>query len=111
MAPAIQQLILPNITDYHDLVTANLEAREALKSDPDGYHNPKPPLSYMAMLESVMPCGPKDYSSVQKPLMVVNGGTDRLVDPRVGFDFANSSSKTKSFYYRDDMWHNIWFDK
>jgi|LakMenEpi03Aug12_release.lakeMendotaPanAssembly.Ray.scaffolds.fasta_scaffold3136470_1 hypothetical protein len=47
--------------------------------------------------------------------MVVNGGCDKLVDPRVGFDLINTTSHVnkdkKAFYFHDDMWHNVWFDK
>lgn len=58
-----------------------------------------------------MPRGPQNYSSLNTRYMVVNGGVDRLVDPRVGFDLVNSSDKAGAFYYRDDMWHNVWFDR
>ncbi len=58
-----------------------------------------------------MPLGPQDYSSLNTRYMVVNGGVDGLVDPRVGFDLVNSSNKAGGFYYRDDMWHNVWFDR
>jgi hypothetical protein len=44
--------------------------------------------------------------------MVINGGSDRLVDPRVGFDLINTTThiNKKAFYFQDDMWHNVWFD-
>ena len=56
----------------------------------------------------------KNYSDFETPFMVVNGGCDRLVDPRVGFDLLNTSrvsSLQKEIYFQDDMWHNVWFDR
>lgn len=56
---------------------------------------------------------PISYSDIKVPLFAVQGGCDRLVDPRVGFDLINSTSTflNKNFYYDDTMWHNVWFDK
>jgi hypothetical protein len=38
----------------------------------------------------------EDYKDFKTPFFVVNGGSDRLVDPRVGFDLINTSSVSKS---------------
>lgn len=55
------------------------------------------------------------YSSFTKPFFIINGGLDKLVDPRVGFDLINTTTKVsnenKEFYFQDDMWHNVWFDR
>ena len=33
----------------------------------------------------------QNYNDFTTPFMVANGGSDRLVDPRVGFDLLNTS--------------------
>ena len=128
MAPAIQRFnLLPK-----DSVTSNVEARQMLKDDPWGYKSP-PVIDphYAALLAAKMQFGPnaekvipdptklipkfRPYSDFNTPFFIINGGLDKLVDPRVGFDLINTTTNVpndkKELYFQDDMWHNIWFDR
>jgi hypothetical protein len=98
-----------------------------LRDDPWGY---KPTSSspinpnYAGLLATQMQFGPnankivstfRDYSSFTTPFFIINGGLDKLVDPRIGFDLINTTPNVpndkKEFYFQDDMWHNVWFDR
>jgi hypothetical protein len=103
-----------------------------LKDDPWGYKSP--PIinpNYAALLATKMQFGPnaekvipdptklipkfQPYSYFNTPFFIINGGLDKLVDPRVGFDLINTTPNVpndkKELYFQDDMWHNIWFDR
>jgi hypothetical protein len=79
-----------------------------LSTDPDKYHTQPPfylPIArqYISLLMGQMQLGPDvpgnsfhNYKNFTTPFMVANGGSDRLVDPRVGFDLLNTSSLSSS---------------
>lgn len=52
------------------------------------------------------------FEHFNTPFIVIQGGTDKLVDPDVGFELmekAKTTDKTHIFY--EQMWHDVWHEE
>jgi alpha-beta hydrolase superfamily lysophospholipase len=53
----------------------------------------------------------KQFKNLETPYLLVQSGTDKLVDPFLSVDLDKlSPSKDKTTVLIHDMWHNVWFD-
>lgn len=51
----------------------------------------------------------KTFKDFHAPFLILTAGTDKLVDPLLGFDLMKESpSVDKSHVFYENCWHNIW---
>ena len=80
------------------------------KNDPYLYHGRLYPKTVRVLL-SMMAQTRKQYKNLRAPYLLIQSGSDKLVDPFACLDLEKASpSDDKTTVIIHDMWHAIWLD-
>lgn len=79
-----------------------------MMEDPYVYKGKVIPGSIRALLEGMEEIE-TEWAKFTLPFLLIQSGTDKMVDPFLGIDFEKESpSKDKTVVYFKDMWHSIY---
>ena len=89
---------------------SNLKLDNYISTDPYLYTEGMWTTTLRTMITS-MSIFKKQYKHLKNPYLIIQSGTDKLIDPFLAIDLEKQSeSKDKTTVIIKDMWHNVWFD-